>query len=185
MLGIFDIGTLAGGTREGAELTFEERRTWIEAVVVIGVAGWYFLTLLPQVPDTAVSEIEYQWPLLWSFVVLIVGIIVLIVFATVGAIVAATVRRAFAARERGEGASVEVDAADIKSAERRDERDASIDRFGGYVGGIVLAIGVLLPLGLAMAEREPFWVANALYAALLLSMLASSGAKIMAYRRGL
>jgi drug/metabolite transporter (DMT)-like permease len=165
-------------------LTFEERRTWIEAVVVTGVAGGYFLTLLPQVPKDAVSEIEYQWPLIWSFVVLVVGIVALIVSATVGAIVAATVRRAFAARQRGESASVEVRDADVNSAERRDERDASIDRFGGHVGGIVLAIGVLLPLGLAMAEREPFWVANALYAALLLSMLASSVAKIRAYRRG-
>lgn len=82
-------------------------------------------------------------------------------------------------------ARAEVDDADVNSAERRDERDASIDRFGGYVGGVVLAIGVLLPLGLAMAEREPFWVANALFAALLLSTLASSVAKISAYRRGI
>lgn len=84
-------------------MTFEERRTWIEAVVVTGVAGGYFLKILPQVPETAVSEIEYQWPLIWSFVVLVVGIVAVIISATVGAIVAATVRRAVAARERGEG----------------------------------------------------------------------------------
>jgi len=134
--------------------------------------------------DTPVSEIEYQWPLIWSFVVVVVAIIGLIIAATVGAIIAATVRNAIDSRLRGEEPSVEVREADVRNADRRDERDAGIDRFGGYVGGIVLGVGALLPLGLAMAEREPFWIANALYAALVLSVLVSSAVKIVAYRRG-
>ncbi len=102
---------------------------------------------------------------------MVVAIIGLIIAATVGAIIAATVRNAIDSRLRGEEPSVEVREADVRNADRRDERDAGIDRFGGYVGGIVLGVGALLPLGLAMAEREPFWIANALYAALVLSVL--------------
>jgi hypothetical protein len=165
-------------------MSFQERQTWIEAAVMTSVPGWYFLTTLTQVRDTPVSEIEYQWPLIWSFVVMVAAIVALIIAGTVGAIIVATVRNAIDSRRRGEEASVEVREADIERADRRDERDASIDRFGGYVGGIVLGVGVLLPLGLAMAERQPFWIANALYGALVLSALASSAVRIVAYRRG-
>jgi hypothetical protein len=165
-------------------MSFEERQTWIEAAVMTAVPGWYFVITLTQVPDTPVSEIEYQWPLIWSFVVAVAAIVALIIAGTVGTIIIATVRSAIDTRRRGEEASVEVREADVGRADRRDERDASIDRFGGYVGGFVLGVGVLLPLGLAMAERQTFWIANSLYGALVLSALASSAAKIVAYRRG-
>ena len=54
-----------------------------------------------------------------------------------------------------------------------------------YVGGIVLAVGMLVPFGLAMAEFEYFWIANAIYLAFVVSALTASVVKIVAYRRGL
>jgi hypothetical protein len=166
-------------------MSSQERQTWIEAAVMTAVPGWYFLTILSRIRDTPVSDIDYQGPLILSFVVVVVAIIALIIAGMVGAIIVATIGSATESRRRGEEPSVEVREADVRSVDRRDERDATIDRFGGYVGGIVLGVGALVPLGLAMAEREPFWIANALYGALVLSGLASSAAKLVAYRRGL
>jgi hypothetical protein len=166
-------------------MSFSERQAWIQAAVFTVVPGWYLLATLSQLGNTAASEIAYQWPMVWSFVVVVVAMVALIVVGTVGSVVGVAVRNAAEARARGEAAPTEVRDADVRVADRRDERDADIDRLGGYVGGIVLGVGALMPLGLAMAEREPFWIANSLYAALALSALASAVAKIVAYRRGL
>ncbi|MGH9203318.1 MAG: hypothetical protein ACRD2A_18980, partial [Vicinamibacterales bacterium] len=70
-------------------------------------------------------------------------------------------------------------------ADKRDVRDKDINRFGEYVGGIVLAVGMLVPFGLAMAEVAHFWIANAIYLAFVQSALTASVVKIVAYRRGL
>jgi hypothetical protein len=40
-------------------------------------------------------------------------------------------------------------------------RDKDINRFGGYVGGMVLAVAMAVPSGLAMAKADPLWIANA------------------------
>ena len=54
-----------------------------------------------------------------------------------------------------------------------------------YVRPMITAIVVaIVPLDLAMAEIEQFWIANALYLAFVLAALASSIVKIVAYRRG-
>ena len=63
-------------------------------------------------------------------------------------------------------------------------RDKDINRFGEYVGGIVLGVGMVVPLVLAMAEFDYFWIANAMYAAFVLSSLVSATVKLVAYRRG-
>jgi hypothetical protein len=42
----------------------------------------------------------------------------------------------------------------------------------------------LLPLGLAMAEVDFFWIANSIYLASIVSGVVSSVVKIVAYRRG-
>jgi hypothetical protein len=162
-------------------MSFEERQTWVEAVVMIVVPGWYFVTILSQASSTPISDIEYQWPLAISVVVVIATIIVGIIATTIGAAIG---NRIAIAREAGTTEGIEFDDSDLDDLDRSDERDKAINRFGGYVGGIVLGVAVLVPLGLAMAEREPFWIANALYAALVLSILASSAVKLVAYRRG-
>jgi len=42
----------------------------------------------------------------------------------------------------------------------------------------------MVPFGLVMAEFEYFWIANAMYAAFVLSALCGTTVKIVAYRRG-
>lgn len=69
-------------------------------------------------------------------------------------------------------------------ADKKDERDKNINRFGESIGYSVLGLLILLPLGLAMAEFDPFWIANAIYLAGVLAATISSIVKIVAYRRG-
>lgn len=68
----------------------------------------------------------------------------------------------------------------------RQERRAGqqINRFGEYIGNFALYAGGLSALGLALAEAEHFWIANSIFAALILAALISSAVKIVAYRRG-
>ena len=161
-------------------MSFEERRTWIEAVVTLLVPGWYFVAVLSQAATTPVAEIEYQWALGLSVVLVILTVVVGVIVGTVAAHVGGEV----AAARAGVSRDREATAAMAAAIERTDERDVAIGRFAGQFGFAVLGIGVLVPLGLAMAEREPFWIANALYAALVLASLASSAVKLVAYRRG-
>jgi len=71
-----------------------------------------------------------------------------------------------------------------RGRDRRDERDAAIDRRGRTAAYRTLIFGALLALVLAMFEAAPFWIANALYLAFVASAVAESIAKIVAYRRG-
>ena len=162
-------------------MSFDERRTWIEALVTLVVPGLYFVTVLPQASTTAVAAIDYQWPLGVSVVVAIVTIVGGIIATNIAAAVAHEVARA---RDVGEGAH---DDTPVVAAvlDRSDERDTAIGLMGDRVGYAVLGLGVLVPLGLAIAEREHFWIANSLYAALVLSTLAASVVKLVTYRRGL
>ncbi|WP_017541631.1 hypothetical protein [Nocardiopsis halophila] len=72
-----------------------------------------------------------------------------------------------------------------KGRDRRDERDAEIDRRGERVGFIVLGAAMIAPLALAMLEAAYFWIAHAAYLAYVLSAAVSSAAKLVFYRRGL
>jgi hypothetical protein len=142
----------------GAGMSSEEKRTWIYVVVAFGIAGAYSATVLSKVPGTNVATIEYVWPMLIAIGVGIGANIVLNVAATI-----------VSPREAG----------------RTDERDRQINRLGEYAGFYVMSVATIIPLGLAMAEIEQFWIANTLYLAFVLAALASSIVKIVAYRRGL
>lgn len=159
-------------------MTFEERRTWIEAVVTVLVPGWYFLSVLPKASSTPVADIEYQWLLGVSVVILVATIIGGIIATSIAALVVNEVAGA-----RGDANHLETSAA-MAALDRSDERDAAIGRMGAQVAGAVLGLAVLVPLGLAMSEQDHFWIANSLYAALVLSSLVSSVVKLVAYRRG-
>jgi uncharacterized membrane protein len=81
--------------------------------------------------------------------------------------------------------AVAIAASKPSEADKTDERDKQINRLGEYVGGVVLGVWMILPLGLAMAESEHFWIANAIFAGLVLMSLVSSTIKIVGYHRGL
>jgi hypothetical protein len=163
-------------------MSFEERRTWIEAVVTVLVPGWYFVDVLPEALRTPVGDIDYQWLLGVSVIVLVATIVGGIIATNIATLIAGEIS---AARDRAPAAHTETTDAVLRTLDRTDERDTTIRRLGGQVAGVVLGLAVLVPLGLAMAEREQFWIANALYAALVLSSLAASATKLLAYRRGL
>ncbi|HSK90574.1 MAG TPA: hypothetical protein VK875_04605 [Euzebyales bacterium] len=138
-------------------MSSEEKRSWIYAVVGVGVSAVYFVTVLSKAQGADVATIAYVRPMLTA----IGAAIVLSIVASIAAAIASP-----------------------KEADRTDERDRQIHRFGEYVGFYVMSVAAIVPLALAMAEVAHFWIANALYLAFVLAALASSIAKIVAYRRG-
>lgn len=149
-------------------MSFEEKVTWVSAVVTVLAAGWYALTVGGQLGGAPVAEIAYQRPML----VAIGAMIVLTIAGTIAMAIATAIR----AEVTGEGSVDDID--------RKDERDAHIgargDRVAFYVSS-VLMVGVL---ALAMLEWPHFWIANGLFAAFVAGGLVSSGVKLAAYRRG-
>jgi hypothetical protein len=138
-------------------MSSEEKRTWISAVVGVAVPVAYLAIVLSKVPDTDVARIAYVGPM---FTAIGIGIGAGIVLAMVAGM------------------------ASPRDAGRTDERDREINRRGEYVGFYVMSIAAIVPLVLAMAKVEHFWIAHALYLAFVLAALASAVVKIVAYRRG-
>ncbi|TDC65569.1 hypothetical protein E1258_05320 [Micromonospora sp. KC207] len=139
-------------------MSSEEKRSWIYAVVGVGVAAVYFATVLSKVPDADVARIAYVRPMLIA------------IGAGIGLGIVASIAAAIASpREAG----------------RTDERDRQIHRLGEHVGFYVMSIATIVPLALAMAEAAHFWIANSLYLAFVLASVASSIKKIVSYRRGI
>lgn len=137
-------------------MSFQEKSTALMLGVVVVVYGWYFATIIGRLADTPVEQIDYQ-------PVMLVTVGALVVLAIVGHVL--------------------IVMSPGYEGDRSDERDRLIDMRGEWIGGFVLATGALLGLFLAMAEYEPFWIANALLAGLVLSEMVSGVAKLMFYRR--
>ncbi|MEU6073939.1 hypothetical protein [Micromonospora sp. NPDC047074] len=138
-------------------MSSEEKRTWISAVVGVVVPVVYLAIVLSKVPGAGVARIAYVGPMLTAIGVGIGASIVLTIVAAI---------------------------ASPRDAGKTDERDREVNRRGEYVGFYVMSIAALVPLVLAMAEVEHFWIAHALYLAFVLAALASAAVKIVAYRRG-
>ena len=65
-----------------------------------------------------------------------------------------------------------------------DARDRDIGRFGEYVSGTILGVGMVVPFVLTLAAFDYFWIANAMYFAFALAALIGTAVKVVAYRRG-
>lgn len=139
-------------------MSHEEKSTWAYVVIAATLSVVYFAIVLGQVPQRAVSEIEFQVPMLAA-----IGM-------AIGLTIVAYIAVAILAPE---------------DAGKRDQRDKDINRYGEYVGGIVLGVAALVPLILALAKADHFWIANTIYLAFVLSTISGSIVKIVAYRRGL
>jgi hypothetical protein len=139
------------------EMSFEEKSTWIYGVLAVALPLVYFATVIGQAQTTAVTEIAYQGRLL----------------AAIGAAIVLAIV-----------AHIAVAMSSPKDAGKADQRDKDINRFGEYVGGIVLSVFVLVPFVLAMAEVDHFWIANSIYLAFIASAIAATAVKLVAYRRG-
>jgi hypothetical protein len=138
-------------------MSFQEKSTWIMLAVGTAVYGWYFVTVFSKFGSQDVADIDYSSAML-------VAVISLVVLAAI----------AFSLVALSSPAESDVS----------DERDRSINRYGGYIGGFVLATGSLAAMLLAMLEAEYFWIANSLLLALVVSELTAGGVKITLYRRG-
>lgn len=149
-------------------MSFEEKMTWVSAVVTTLVSAAYFAIVLGDLGTVPVSEIPYQPKLL-------VTVGVTVVMMIVGAIIMA-IGTAIAAEVTGEGS--------VDDINRKDERDSDINRRGELVGYYISSAGVVVVMGLAMLEYDHFWIANALYLSFAIGTVVGSVVKLVAYRRG-
>jgi hypothetical protein len=141
------------------DVSFQEKSTWVMLLLVTLVYGTYFVVVMGDVAAMPeVREIAYRGMMLATVVIL-------------------TVLAA--------GTHIVLAIASPREADKTDERDREVNRFGEYVGGFVLVVGVLIGLGLAMFEIDHFWIANALLAGLVLSEVVAGLTKVVLYRRGL
>jgi hypothetical protein len=142
---------------DGVAVTFEEKRSWVRlGVALLGYLG-YLGVLIGRSEGGPVREVPYIW--------------ILILSAIVAIVVAAGLEIALAAR--------------TPRRERvADDRDREIGRLGDHVGQAFLVIGALAGMGLAMAESDPFWVANVIYLGFVLSAVVGGIARVVVYRVG-
>ncbi len=149
-------------------MPFEEKITWVSAVVTVIVPVAYFLIVLGRLADSSAADIAYQRPLL-------IAIGASIVLTIVGSILTG-IGTGISAELRGRSASGEID--------RKDERDKTISRRGDLIGYYVASAGMVGVLALTMLQYEYFWIANALYLSFVVATLVSSVVKLVAYHRG-
>lgn len=147
-------------------MSYEEKSTWTTGLVQLVTGVWYVVTILGKASTTPVAEIEY----LGELVTLVVAVVVATVAVTIAVAVFSASRAALV------GDSVDID--------RTDERDKTIGRYAGNIGGIVLGVAMVPALGLAVFEFDHFWIAHAILASFFASEMVTTGLKIAAYRRG-
>jgi cobalamin synthase len=138
-------------------MSFEEKNVWIYAAVSLAAFGVYVVIILGRAQGIPLAEVPYVGVMLW----------------TIGAAIAASIV-----------GRIVVAIAWPKDADKKDQRDKEINRFGEYIGQSFVVVGAAAALVLSMAEVDHFWIANAVYLAFVLSALLGSTAKIFAYRRG-
>lgn len=147
-------------------MSYEEKSTWTAGLIQLVTGVWYVVTILGKTSSTPVAEIEY----LGELATLVVAVVVATVAVTIVVAIVSASRAALA------GDSIDLD--------RTDERDKTIARYAGNIGGIVLAVGMLPALGFAIFEFDHFWIAHAMLASFFASEMVETGLKIAAYRRG-
>ena len=138
-------------------MSFDEKNTWVFAVVAVLGASIYGAILLARSQGLALTDVAYVTPMLAS-----IG----------GAIVANIIGNlviSFLAPE---------------DAGKRDQRDREIERFGTLIGQSFLVIGALAAMVLSMFEAKHFWIANVIYLSFVMSAVFGSMARLAAYRRG-
>jgi hypothetical protein len=138
-------------------MSYEEKGVWVYTLAVAATASIYAFIIVGKLANQSVDEVDFGSTLLWSIGISIALNIVLRILVEI-----------FTPSD-----SYKVDA-----------RDKAISRRGGYVNGMIIAIGMAGPLLLTIADVDNFWVANAIYAVFILAAIASSIVQVVAYRRG-
>ena len=143
----------------------EERGQWVYLVVIVVTYGAYLVITLGRLGQTAPADIDYVPTMLWSIGI---GIALAIIGRVVVEVVSAT-RAEMAGHGEGHDADV---------------RDRDIGRFGEYIAGTVLGVGMVVPFLLTLAEFDYFWIANAMFLAFGTAAGVGAVVKLVAYRRG-
>jgi len=135
-------------------MAFLEKSNWVVLVVGVPTLLIYAALIVPQLLSKPMAEVSWVQPMIGA----IAGFVVANVL---GNIVAA--------------------ASNPREADRNDERDREIDRFGERVGNWLIVAGSITALVLAMAMADQFWIANAIFIGGIAGALLSSVTKIAAY----
>jgi hypothetical protein len=136
-------------------VTHEEKRAWIMLVVSVIAYLVYVSVVLVRADGRALADVPYAAALLWT-----VG----------GAIVAAIL------------AEIAMAVANPRASRVTDVRDREIGRLGDRVGQAFGVIGALAAMLMALAEWDPFWIANVIYLGFVLSAVLGSVTKVIVYR---
>lgn len=139
-------------------MTHEEKRTWIRLVVSVAAYGAYVAIVLIGADGRPLPDVPYATTLLLT---------------VAGAIVASIV------------IETAVGVVNPRTSRERDVRDREIARLGDHIGQSFVVIGAVAAMLMAMAEWEPFWIANVIYLCFALSATLGGVAKIIMYRRSL
>ena len=155
-------------------MSYEERGQWVYLVANVLGLGAYASFILGRAGSLPLAHDVYVPALLWT-----IGIaIVLSIVGRIGLEIAARIASEVTAEMTGEAPN---DTDDYTA----DVRDRDIGRFGEYIAGIVLGVGMIVPFALALAAFDHFWIANAIYLVFALSAFVGTVVKLVAYRRGI
>lgn len=146
-------------------MTYEERGQWVYLLITAVTVAAYAVLVIGRANGTPLPEVDYQPIMLWTIGLGIAGSII-------GRIGVEIIGRV--------GDEVRKQSGGLTS----DVRDRDIDRFGEYIGGIILGVGMVVPFILALAEADHFWIANSMYLTFALAAMAGATIKLIAYRRG-
>ena len=135
-------------------MAFLEKSNWVVLVVAVATLAVYGTWTLSQALGKPVAEIGWVQPMIYS----IGGFVVLNV---VGNVIAA--------------------ATNPKEADKSDQRDKEINRFGERVGNYLIIAGSCVALVLTMAAADRFWIGNTIYFGGILAAMGASVTKIAAY----
>jgi hypothetical protein len=138
-------------------VSLEEKRAWTDGLLALVFPAIYVAVVLGRA-GSPIEETAYIRPMITTIVAAIVVNMVIHIVTVVGW---------------------------HRESQLADERDRHFDRIGYTVGFLVMSVCTLVPLGLAMAEADPFWIANAIYLSFCVAAVSAAGVKIVAYRRGL
>jgi type VI protein secretion system component VasK len=135
-------------------MAFVEKSNWVVLVVAVATLAVYGTWTLTQALGKPVAEIGWVQPMIYS-------IVAFVVLNVVGNVIAA--------------------ATNPKEADKSDQRDKEINRFGERVGNYLIIAGSCVALVLTMAAADRFWIGNAIYFAGILAAMGASVTKIAAY----
>ena len=151
-------------------MSYEERGQWVYLIANVLALGAYGSFILGRAGSLPLANDVYVPALLWT-----IGIAIVLS-------IAGRIAVEIAARIAGEMAGEVAGDTDEYTA---DVRDRDIGRFGEYVTGIVLGVGMIAPFALTLAEFDHFWIGNAIYLVFALSAFVGTAVKLVAYRRGI